>query len=98
LSQPKLVFILWVSLRHYKGPAENRSSMALQALPGQYTDVFTEYFPKGLPPERILQLVELFEVKTQIDELLEKDFIPHQSMGQLHSLYYTKLLWDTYER
>jgi hypothetical protein len=39
-----------------EGPAKNGSSSALQNLLGQYTDVFPEELPKGLPPERRVQL------------------------------------------
>jgi hypothetical protein len=39
-----------------EGPAKNGSSSTLQALLGQYTDVFPEELPKGLPPEISFQL------------------------------------------
>jgi hypothetical protein len=72
-----------------------QSSATLQSLLGQYSDVFPENLPNGLPPERSVELsiklvpdaklvkrqihklstAELKEVKTQIDDLLEKGFI-----------------------
>jgi hypothetical protein len=62
---------------------------------GQYSDVFPDDLPNGLPPERSVELkinlvpdakpvkrpiyklstADLKEVKTQIDDLLEKAFI-----------------------
>jgi hypothetical protein len=63
------------------GPAKNRSSSALQALLGQFTDVFPDELPKGLPPERSVQLkikhlpdskpIKRPKYKLSIDELKE---------------------------
>jgi hypothetical protein len=39
-----------------EGLAKNGNSSALQALLGQYNDVFPEELPKCLPPERSIQL------------------------------------------
>ena len=82
---------------------------------GQYSDVFPDDPPNGLPPERSVELninlvpddkpvkrqiyklstAELKEVKTQIDDLLEKDLsVQALALGQLHS-FRTEKRWRT---
>jgi hypothetical protein len=45
-----------VSGTHCEGPANKESPSALQALLGLCTDAFPEEVPKGLPPERSVQM------------------------------------------
>jgi hypothetical protein len=78
-----------------------RGETAMHALIEEFSDVFPDELPVGLPPKRKVDLKidllpdskpvkrhiyklseeELKELKSQIDELLEKGFIRYEYMG-----------------